>query len=522
MSLRPARPRRRLRAASSTTWLLGAALLTTALLTAALLPAATPSATAAPLPAALAECGPDSRPETGLQGDVPARDRDSGRSTRGYDCNLTLVGSYTGHGGGITSTSLDHCAYMGSLFPGAMVGPDTGVSVIDASDQTRPRRATVLRAPALQAGTWESLKTNRNSRLLVGLGVPALFGAGLLAVYDVSDCARPRLLNGSGPGSLGTPLPIVSHEGGFSPDGKTYWASGIGPGLLSAVDLRDPARPAVIAQALTGLEAHGIGVSPDGRTLYLSHNLGGLSIYDVSDVQRRVPHPQLRLLSQLNWTNGWATQHSVPVSYGDKQYLFTVLEGGSGGVKVIDVTDPRRPREVNNIKLQINLPQHQDTALASSMGGGAFAYESHYCAADRPVNPTALACGWTSSGIRVFDVRDPLKVAEIAYYNPPAKTNRHLELWNSPHALASVLGIPMLSAPAILQSLSAGEFDPRQALSSRTGRIPGDLSTDWCFSPPEWRGDKLFVTCSDNGFQVLQLTNDVYTPPADQQSTVGS
>lgn len=33
-----------------------------------------------------AECGPGSLPETGLQGQVPRTDRDSGRTAEGYRC----------------------------------------------------------------------------------------------------------------------------------------------------------------------------------------------------------------------------------------------------------------------------------------------------------------------------------------------------------------------------------------------------------------------------------------------------
>lgn len=481
-----------------------------------------PAQAAPPLPIAKADCGPGSSPERGLQGDVPAADRNSGRSKRGYSCNLERLGRYQGHGAGITSTSYDHCAYLGSFFPGAAVGPDTGVSVVDASNPRSPRRTAVLDHPALLAGTWESLKVNRNSGLLVGAGVPFLTGAGLLAVYDVAqDCARPRLLNDV-VGTPAAPLAITAHEGGFSPDGRTYWAMGTAPGVISAVSLDDPARPRVLLNNLTALDNHGIGVSPDGNTLYLSHNFGGISIWDVSSVQRRSANPRMIKLAELGWSNGVLTQHSIPVTYGKKDYLFTVLEGGSGGVKFVDVTNRRAPRVVNELKLEINLPKHQDSALASGMGGGAFAYESHYCAADRPVNPTALACGWISSGIRIFDVRDPFRVKEIAYYNPPAQTGKHLELWNSPHTLASVTGLPLISTTGILQSLASGQFDPRQAISARSGQLVGDLSTDWCMSPPEWRGNQLYVGCSDNGFQVLQLTNDVYTPPVDQLSTVGS
>ncbi|WLP93021.1 hypothetical protein [Gordonia sp. NB41Y] len=468
-----------------------------------------------------AKCDGASHPEPGIQGDVPAAQRDSGATRAGYSCNMRRIGAYTGHGGGITSTSIGSCAYMGSLFPNSLVGPAAGVQVIDASNPARPRHSATLTAPAMLAGTWESLKANRRSELLVGTGVPALFGAGLMAVYDVSDCAAPKLLNPE-VGGTAAPLPISAHEGGFSPDGRTYWASGLGPGFLSAVDLSEPSRPRVLWQGLTGLSTHGIGVSADGNRLYLASNFGGITVWDVSAVQRRDRNPQVRRLAELTWTDGWATQHSVPVTYGGKQYLFTVDEGGSGGVKLIDVSTPTRPRIVNKLKLAINLRQNVDSATASSAGGGLFAYESHYCAADRPANPTALACGWFSSGIRVFDVRDPFDVREIAYYNPPARTGQEGSLSNSPHALLSVAGVPLLSVPAVLQSLASGQFDPGQARSSRTGRVMGDLSTDWCASPPEWRGRQLWATCADNGFQVLELSASAYTPPPDQQSTVGS
>ncbi|MEP9413328.1 hypothetical protein ABLE92_03105 [Gordonia sp. VNQ95] len=475
----------------------------------------------APAAVAVAQCGPGSHPEPGLQGDVPAAERDSGRSAGGYSCNISAVGAYAGRGGGITSTSHDTCAYMGSLFPGSLFGPETGVQVIDASDPRNPRPTQRLTAPAMLAGTWESLKANRTSKLLVGTGVPALFGAGLLAVYDVSDCAAPRLLNPD-TGSTSMPLPVTAHEGGFSPDGRTYWASGLGPGFLSAVDLTDPAHPHVLWQGVTGLSTHGIGVSADGNRLYLASNTGGISVWDVSSIHRREHHPSAVRLSELTWSDGWATQHAIPVTYGDKPFAFTVDEGGSGGVKVIDVSDPRNPRIVNRLKLQINLRQNQDSSVASSSGGGVFAYESHYCAADRPTNPTALACGWFSSGVRVFDVRDPLQVREIAYYNPPTHPRHGDVLTNSPHALLAALGVPLLSAPAILHSIADGSFDPDQAISPRIGSTTADQSTDWCASPPEWRGRELWVTCSDSGFQVLRLADGVYSPPADQQSTVGS
>ncbi|GAA3168414.1 hypothetical protein GCM10020255_055360 [Rhodococcus baikonurensis] len=62
-------------------------------------------------------------PETGLQGDVPAEDRNSGRSRDGYSCNMSQIGGYSGRGGGITSTNFEHCSYVGSFFPGTSSAP---------------------------------------------------------------------------------------------------------------------------------------------------------------------------------------------------------------------------------------------------------------------------------------------------------------------------------------------------------------------------------------------------------------
>ncbi|MBF6340747.1 hypothetical protein IU450_33360 [Nocardia abscessus] len=473
--------------------------------------------------AARAVCNPGSAPETGLQGDVPAADRDSGRSTQGYSCNVTRLGTYGGRGGGINSVTFDHCAYIGTFFPGNLLGPEEGVQVLDVADPTGPVRTATLTEPAMLAGTWESLKVNQARKLLVGTGVPALVGVGLLSVYDITDCAHPRLLN-PGPGTdLAMPLPITAHEGGFSPDGNTYWSSGVAPGLISAVDLTDPAAPRVIWQSLPGMSMHGFGFSLDGNLMYLADNMGGLMILDVAAVQRRDPDPQVRELSHLTWTDGWASQHNIPVTYHGKPYVFATDEAGSGGVKIIDVSEPANPRIAETIKLEINLPENQDTAMASAAGGSLFAYDAHYCAADRPADPTALACSWTSSGIRVFDVRDPSGVREIAYYNPPARTGHNTELANSPHALASIIGPPVLAGPAVVQAVLQGGFDVSQATSERTGMLAfGDLSTDWCFSPPEWRGNQVWTTCADNGFLALEVDRDVYTPPADQRSTTGS
>ncbi|GAB88863.1 hypothetical protein GORHZ_046_00120 [Gordonia rhizosphera NBRC 16068] len=413
-----------------------------------------------------AVCGPGSLPEPGLQGDVSAEDRNSGRSRLGYRCNITKLGNVRGAGGGIVSVTFDHCSYTGSLFPGTNLVPQPGVQVVDVSNPRRPRVAGSLDEPAMRGGTWETLKVNHKRKLLAATSVPLLWGGGFFSVYDISDCEHPRLLN-RGAGTK-TPLPFDSHEGGFSPDGRTYWASGIFPGHLSAIDISNPAAPTVIWQGLHSVLGHGFGISPNGNRMYLS-NAAGITVLDISDIQKRKPYPRVPHVAAYLWPDGQVNQHTIPVTYGGNPYILTADELGSGGVKVFDVTKPNRPRYVSQIKLEINLPENLDTNLRSSMGGSVFNSNPHYCSADRPHNPTALACSWESSGIRVFDIRDPHKISEIAYYNPPAQKGATIvDLPNSAHVLASISGAPAVEFLSFGMSVLNGKVRLDQAIGPRT------------------------------------------------------
>ncbi|WP_124708611.1 LVIVD repeat-containing protein [Gordonia insulae] len=470
---------------------------------------------------AKARCGPGSLPERGLQGEVSAEDRNSGRSTRGYRCNMTALGGVRGAGGGIVSANYDHCSYTGSLFPGNNFVKQPGVQVVDVSNPHRPTVVGSLTDPAMRGGTWETLKVNRERKLLAATAVPLLWGGGFFAVYDISDCEHPKLLNARGPG-IATPLPFTSHEGGFSPDGRTYWASGLSPGHLSAIDISNPAQPRVIWQGLHSFLGHGFGISPDGNRMYLS-NMAGVTVLDISAVQRRAPYPQVPHLAAYLWPDGQLNQHSIPITYRNRPHILTADEGGSGGVKIFDVTRVNRPKYVAQIKLEINLPDNLDRNLRSSMGGSVFSSNPHYCAVDRPENPTALACSWESSGIRVFDIRDFSDIREIAYFNPPARTRATVvEAPNSPHVLASIMGVPAVEFLSLGMSIANGKVQLNDMIGPRTGMVVGgDTSTDWCLSPPEFRGNEIWATCADGGFYALQLSPGTYTPPADQETTIG-
>ena len=130
----------------------------------------------------------------------------------------------------------------------------------------------------------------------------------------------------------------------------------------------------------------------------------------------------------------------LPFFSKGRSYLISTDEsGGQGGVgglpaacargasaygysNIIDITDENNPRIVSKIMLEVHDPKNCSKFLTEppEVGGGLLDYSTERCAIDRPINPTMAACGSRGTGTRVYDIRDPLHPAEIAYWKGPA------------------------------------------------------------------------------------------------------
>jgi hypothetical protein len=394
----------------------------------------------APIEAATprAVCGAGSNPETGMQGRVSADDQASGRAAKGYTCNAAQVGHYGSTGGFRVHRYVDaagrECAYYDStlLFPTSIPKAQadlTGVYVLDMTDPAHPVKTDNLMTPAMLS-PHESLSLNQKRGLLAAnMGGPFTM-PGFVDVYDLTkDCRHPVL-------QASVPFGILGHEGNFSPDGNTYWVTSTSAGTIVALDVKNPATPTPVWTSFD-YRIHGINISDDGNRFY-GAALGsggpadGLTTLDVSQVQARVPNPTVKKISHLSWADISIPQTGIPVTIGGHAYNVEVDEfaGGPlpttdptahvGAGRIIDMADETHPRVVSEFRLEVHQPGNR-ARLTSDPGADSVVqgYAGHYCNVPQRTDPGIVACSYILSGLRVFDIRDPLHPKELAYFNAP-------------------------------------------------------------------------------------------------------
>ncbi len=422
------------------------------------------------------------------------------------------------------------CAYHGTAFTTAG-RTHVGVPVIDMTNPSAPVPTSYLTSISM-LDPWESLKVN-TARALLGADNAHNGGGGQggpeVDVYDISvDCRFPQLLAsqavGTGTdGGVLAPLFPNGHEGSWSPDGLTYYRSDLANATYHAIDASDPTRLKEIAfyDLRIGLlspavSAHGLSISNDGNRAYVAvigipaafdpttPANNGFAILDTSDVQARRPNAQFKLISTFLYKDGSLSQHTIPVRIKGKPYIIQVDEAGSGGfnfsqacqagvppfpmARIVDISNERQPRQVSELLLEMNNPATCGQVLPDIAGLAIFTYGTHYCSVDNKENTTTLACDEFNSGIRVFDIRDPERPKEIAYYNPPSLTTA------SPGS----------------NHVSFGQWHAG--------------GPDWCSAQLHLDADKgtIWTTCQDHGLLSLKFTNGVWpfpessTPPGKQ------
>jgi hypothetical protein len=368
-----------------------------------------------------ATCGDGDAPEPGLQG-IPTGNK------AGYRCNLK-VASNTSVPMWMSLAWYKDCAYVN--------GTD-GTTVLDVADPLHPKTTAHLTTAGMR-NSHESMKAHQGRGLLAAY---AFLGT-TVDIYDVShDCRKPELASSIDiPGGNG-------HAGNFSADGTFYYASP-NPliGTMRAVDIADPKSPFVVRADFPGFLTHDLSTNADGTRGYFMQLAppgglptgaltggggGGMTILDLSEIQKRKAHPKVSIISETSWQESQTGQYSEPVFYHGKPFLLVTDELGNRGLlglgacgtktatfsfpRLWDISDEKHPKEVSRLMLEAEDPDHCKEALAA--GPLLFGFGSHYCSVDRTNDPRLAVCSFWEAGIRVFDIRNPWQPKEIAYFNP--------------------------------------------------------------------------------------------------------
>lgn len=397
------------------------------------------------------------RTETGMQGQVPAADQDSGVAAAGYCRNFEMLATTPVEAGTERGNvaRFEHCAYSGTT-------DDPGLAVVDISDPTAP--LTVASFPGV-GHTWDTLAVDRERRILVAktrmatddpLG-GAVGSAGFVIFSIGEDCTdlRERGTFDMGRGLSETPFAsrqaLAAHEFQVTPDGRAVVISlsipdlGLGragtpsmiiadirdldtPRLLTTVDLSALLREQGVAAAALG--THDFDFNPAGTRMYAGLFTG--------QQQGATPNPVWRGTAILDTSRLWDEEvavvrvlsgvggHTVRWGrVGERELLvtnteFDCLNGAPvyapAGLQIVDITDERAPRVLSNPTLEVNATPANCLATAPDRTSNW----AHFGNFDDRDDARLYFATWSNSGVRAFDLRDPAKPVEVAYVNPSA------------------------------------------------------------------------------------------------------
>ncbi len=331
------------------------------------------------------------------------------------------------------------------------------IAVIDVADPMAPTLTTVLTNPAWVDRGGPVLGIHEGVHASEARGILVVPVETTLSIYDVAtDCRSPRHVtdftfvrntNQTQDHSIGAD---GIHSGQLSPDGTWYYATDIGNGAvaptgpcLTIVDLADLARPRVVQRWGSDFPCHDLDLNPEGTRAYVGFYeanaghpsavvgaftpagqpaalLSGLRIVDVSALQHRAVDPATAELPVVGELTGGGNHTEVFTHIGGRDYVLTTEEGHcpAGNGRIIDVTDESNPVEVGRLTLEINSPAGCANAVAGATGGNLLTYTSHYLSVDDEEDASLAFVSWYSSGLRVFDISDPMDPREVAYFNP--------------------------------------------------------------------------------------------------------
>jgi len=321
------------------------------------------------------------------------------------------IGHLDIHGGGQVVVDGNY-AYIGHM------DPPQGTSIVDVSDPKRPKIVSQISLPS----NTHSHKVRVHDNVMIvnneryGRSQEPFVGG--LRVFDIADRTKPKEIAFFRAGGTGVHrFDFDGHYAYLSPEMEGYVGN-----ITLILDLSHPSQPVEVSQWwLPGQWTAG-GETPTwqgrdhrthhplrlGNRLYVSLWMGGFAILDISDLA----HP--KMLSQFDWSPPYqAPTHTalpVPFSILNRKFLVVTDEAVSDTdppafLWVVDITDETKPVPVANFQV----PEDQFKGRGARFG----AHQPR-----EKVDDTLIYVAWFSGGLRVVDIANPYRPAEVASYIP--------------------------------------------------------------------------------------------------------
>jgi hypothetical protein len=440
-------------------------------------PGRTSVAEAQPTAAAAANgqrSSPGDRPEPGLQGQTMPGE--VGVLPRPYSKGVRVVGhsDLWGRDSNVQLTWVGHCAYVASTplnFLGWAAKPNSaetsGVAVVDVGDPSHPKAVRLLRDPGAMFTAETMHAADAPDRKVLVAGAYANGAGGMKAadpplidIYDVSDCANPKLM-------AEFKWPENVHAVTVSPNGRHVYGTHIEPftgkGGLHVLDISDLAHPRYLGKfgvtrpdgTTYEFAPHEISISPDERRIYagviastggdlnlgvklfppnpegLGPNAGGIYVLDNSDLVEGRPNPKMRLIGTAQHA-GWHSAMQARIN--GTPYLVGAGELGvcpGAWPRITNIADETKPAPVGEFRLAMNRKENCPPPSASEIksngiSGRPGTAESHFNDVDSATDTRLGLFNFMWAGLRIADLRDPARPVEVAYFKPGDACTGHV------------------------------------------------------------------------------------------------
>ncbi len=327
--------------------------------------------------------------------------------------------------------------------PGPADGPD-GLQVLDITDPAHPELL----------GTYEGIPRAPTEIVFDGSLATIATGEGLV-ILDVSDPSAPSLAGTFRPEALPLPEEDVAVR-----DPYAYVAAG-GEGLR-IVDISDPANPGIVGGTRTGGHAWAVALAVSHA--YVADEYNGLRIIDITDPRQPVGTGHYDLPGRHEFF------HAVEI----RDHCAYIADGSltATGLRIVDITDPANPSELSYWPLtaesdRIPPPRVEDVAVMCDDELGCTAYVAAGTGGLRlvdvsdPAAPVEIGSHTTpgladnlvvegtmaylvDGDLRVLNVSDPAAIVEVGFYDAPDSAETPYVAVQGPYAYLSGGGLRVL------------------------------------------------------------------------------